>query len=122
MDEVKYKGYDFPSIERKMAMITAHTGISKKEQLEMTFRSHSLLFEEIIKEIKFIGQYPIALYTGNVDKIDSWVYEKKSNPYSEYLVDINKYAEPLGGAKNIIQSSNGALGDSYIKQFNSFNK
>ena len=63
-DELKNKEHDSPSLERKMAIITAHTGILKKDQMEMSFRSHSLLFEEVVGEVEFFTVRPPMIARG----------------------------------------------------------
>ena len=50
-DELKFKNIEIPSLERKIAIISSHTGILPKEQFDMTLRSHSLLFKEVASEV-----------------------------------------------------------------------
>lgn len=106
MDELDYmrnKDYDMPTIERKIAIISSHTGITKKEQLEMTYRSHTLLFEEVSGEIEFTTTYPIALYAGKANEIPHWIYKKKKDRLDGYFVSASKYNKSMGGDGNINQ-------------------
>ena len=43
LDALRNANIELPSIERKMAIITAHCGISKQEQMNMTYRQRGLL-------------------------------------------------------------------------------
>ena len=122
MNELKNKKLDNPTLERKMAIVTAHTGLSKKEQMDMTYRSHSLLFEEVCGEVEFTTIRPIALFGGSGDKIDHWIFRKKKDKMENYITNVDKYAQSMGGDKNAIKSANGQLGNQYLQQFNNFNK
>lgn len=120
VDALKNKNIELPNLERKMAIITAHCGISKKEQMDMTFRSHSLLFEEVCGEVNYTTTRPIALYGGEADKVE-WVYKKKKGKFDGYYMDADKYTDSMGGGS--IRSTDGAtVGNSLNNQFNSFNK
>lgn len=119
-NELVNKNIEDISLERKIAIISSHTGISKREQLEMTLRSHSLLFEEVCGEVEFMSVRAIALFGGK--EIGHWIYKKKKNKFDEYITDIDTYQNNLGGNNNIIKSSNTQLGDNYINQFENFNK
>ena len=105
MDELKSKDVVIPSIERKIAIITAHNGLSKKEQLEMTFRSHSLLFDEVCGEVEFSTLRPVALFGGNGDKIEHWIYKKKKGKYDKYITSVDDYAKIMGTNSGAIKST-----------------
>lgn len=121
-DEIKNRGFEAPSMERKMAIITAHCGLSKQDQLEMTYRSHSLLFDEVCGEVEFITTRPIALYAGGGDKIDHWIFPKQKGKFDKYLVNADTYAKSMGGeVKQITSIENTSMGDNYINQLNTFN-
>ena len=90
------KNIDMPSIERKIAIITSHCGLSKKEQMGMTYRSHELLFQEVNGEIEFITARPVALYSGNEDKIDHWIYKKKKGKFDNYFSSVESVKSKLG--------------------------
>ena len=122
VDELKNRNIESPNLERRMAIITAHTGVSKKEQMEMTYRSHSLLFEEICGEIEFTTIRPIALFGGKGDKLEHWIFKKKKNKMEDYITDVDKYAQSMGSDKNAIKSTNNQLGNHYLQQFSDFNK
>lgn len=123
-DELKNKDIDYPTIERKMAIITAHTGLSKKEQMDMTYRSHSLLFEEVYNEVDFTTIRPVVAFSGNDNKLEHWIFKKKKNKMDKYITQVDKYAQSMGSNQNAIHISNinNQLGSQYLQQFNNFNK
>lgn len=96
-DILKNKNIVVPNLERKIAIITAHTGISKKEQLDMTYRSHSLLFKEICEEIEYVTARPVALYTGSADKMEQWIYKTKKNKMDGYITSVEDFNKSMGG-------------------------
>ena len=120
IDELRNKGIDSPTIERRIAIITAHCGLSKQEQLKMTYRSHSLLFEEVYGEVEYTTLRPIALFGGNSDKIDNWIYKKKKDKFDGYITDADKYSASMGGKYNAIQSTNTNRGDILSQQYEQF--
>lgn len=121
VDAVKNAGIDPPTIERKMAIITAHCGISKQEQMNMTYRSHSLLFEEVYGEVEFETTRPILLYAGKGNEIDHWIFKKKKDKYDGYIVDADSYAQSMGSDKSAIKSTtNTGYGDGLSQQLNNF--
>lgn len=121
MDELRLKNIEVPTLERKIAIITAHTGISKKEQLEMTYRSHELLFEEVCGEIDFITVRPIALYCGKGREFGHWIYKKKSGKFDNYITNVEDYTKKMGNG--IIKQANVPnIGANYEQQFQNFNK
>ena len=120
IDELRNKGIDSPAIERRIAIITAHCGLSKQEQLKMTYRSHSLLFEEVYGEVEFTTLRPVALFGGNGDKIDNWIYKKKKGKFDGYVTDAEKYSASMGGKYNAIQSTNTNYGDALSQQYEQF--
>lgn len=121
VDAVRNAGIEPPSIERKMAIITAHCGISKQEQMTMTYRSHCLLFEEVYGEVEFTTTRPIMLYAGKGNEIDHWIYKKKKDKYDGYMTDADKYSQSMGGDVSAIKStSNTQYGDNLSQQYNQF--
>ena len=60
VDRLKALNIEPPSLERKMAIVTAHCGLSKFEQMKMTIRAHQLLFNECAAEVEFTTTRPIA--------------------------------------------------------------
>ena len=121
VDAVKNAGIEPPTIERRMAIITAHCGISKQEQMNMTYRSHSLLFEEVYGEVEFETTRPILLYAGKDNEIDHWIYKKKKDKFDGYMTDADSYAQSMGGDRNAIKTaSNMRLGDNLSQQYNNF--
>ena len=121
VDAVKNVGIEPPSIERKMAIITAHCGISKQEQMKMTYRSHSLLFEEVYGEVEFDTTRPILLYAGKGNEIDHWIFKKKKDKFDGYMTTTESYAQNMGADKNAIKiASNTQYGDNLSQQLNDF--
>ena len=121
VDMLKNAKYEPLSLERKLGIISAHTGISKKEQLEMTLRSHTVLFEEVCGEVEFMSSWPIVLYNGNADKAERWIYKTKKNRFDDYFITDKEYNKQMGGDGNINTiSANSA--NSYNKQYNDFSK
>lgn len=121
VDAVKNAGIEPPTIERRMAIITAHCGISKQEQMNMTYRSHSLLFEEVYGEVEFETTRPILLYAGKGNEIDHWIYKKKKDKYDGYMTDADSYAQSMGSDANAIKTTaNTEQGDVLSQQYNKF--
>ena len=92
---LKNQTLESPTLERRMAIISSHTGISKSEQLKMTLRSHEALFEEVCNEIEYIVTKPLALYAGKGDQVE-FVFKKKKNKLEEYITSLDKYSKSLG--------------------------
>ncbi len=112
-NRLRNKNIEMPTIERKCAIITAHCGLPKKEQLEMTMRSHSMLFDEIYGEIEFTTTRPIALYAGKGKDIDHWIYRKKRNKLDGYITEKSTLVQQMGGDNNFVDTSvNTSRGDS----------
>ena len=122
INELKNKDFEDLTIERKIAIITAHTGISKNEQLTMTYRSHSLLFEEVCGEVDFTTIRPIALFSGEGEKLNHWIFRKKKNNMENYITNLDSYAKSMGSDKNAIKSTNENISEQYLSQFDNFNK
>ena len=121
MDELRIKGMDIPTLERKIAIITSHTGLSKKEQLEMTYRSHELLFQEVCGEVDFITIRPVAIYCGKGKELGHWVYKKKISKFDNYITNVDDYTKKMGGDA-IKHSSTQSFGNKLEQQFINFNK
>lgn len=101
VDEVKSKNLVFPTLERKFAIISSHSGITKSQQLEMTYRSHSALFKEVCNEVEFVSART-GVMVGNMfskQKIDfdDWVYKKKRSKYEDYFTTQDSYSKSMGG-------------------------
>jgi len=105
VDELKNKNLEMPSLERRIAIITSHCGISKKEQLFMTFRSHSILFQEISNEVEYMCAKPLAIYANKSEEIQ-WIFKKKKDKFSDYITSVEDYNKSMGGdgsIKTIVQ-------------------
>ena len=117
-DKLKNKNIEVPSFERKCAIITAHCGLSKKEQLEMTMRAHSMLFDEICGEVEFTTIRPIALFGGKGNELEHWIYHKKKDKFDGYITRKDELVKQMGGEGNfVLTSDNTSRGDSLEKLF-----
>lgn len=121
VDTLKNRNIVMPSLERKMAIITAHCGLSKQEQKNMTYRSLSLLFEEVSGEVEFTTTRPIALYGGQGDKIDHWIYKKAKGKFDGYYTLDSDYNKSMGG-DGYIKTSSSNTGSELTQKFESFTK
>lgn len=117
---LKNKGVVIPSLERKIALITANTGLSKKEQENMTLRAHEMLFKEIVETVNFTTFGPINALNGN--PLDNLFYKKNKGKFDEYITDVDEYKNKMGGNSSIKTSDDTSVGDSYIEQLQNFNK
>lgn len=107
VDELRNRQNVPPNMERKMAIITSHTGMPKHEQMKMTLRSHSLLFEEVCGEIEYMALKPIAIYGGKGSEVQ-WINKKAQGKYDGYFTSDEKYSRSMGGDGHIkiAQTSN----------------
>lgn len=105
VDALKNKDIDIPNLERRMAIITSHCGLSKQDQLKMTYRSHTLLFEEVHGEVDYMSMRTAALignmFSKQKNEIEDWIYRKKHNKYEKYFTDVNTYQQSMGGQGHI---------------------
>lgn len=120
-DELKNRNVDYPSLERKMAIITAHSGLPKREQEQMTYRSHCLLFNEVCGEVEFTTVRPAALFGDGGKNLEHWIFKNKKGKFDEYMKSVDSYTKSMG-ANQAIKTTDINLGNSYIEQFNNFNK
>ena len=93
---LRMNGIEVPSLERKIAIITAHSGLPKQEQMKMSLRGHEMLFQEVCGEIEFLTTRPIAIYGGNADKMEHWVYKKKKNKFDGFLSPVDSVTSKFG--------------------------
>ena len=100
VDALKNKDLETPSLERRMAIITSHCGISKKEQLGMTFRSHTILFQEVSSEVEYMCSKPIAIYGGKPEECQ-WIFKKKRDKFEGYITSVENYNKSMGGSGSI---------------------
>lgn len=100
VDELKNKGLEAPSLERRIAIISSHCGINKKDQLNMTFRSHSILFQEVSAEIEYLVTKPIAIYGGKSEEVQ-WIFKKKKDKFQDYIMSVEDYNKSMGGDGSI---------------------
>lgn len=121
IDMLKNQEFENMSIERKMAIITTHTGVLKKDQLEMTYRSHCLLFEEVCGEVEFTTTRPVALFGSKGKELPHWIYKKKKNKFNDYFISDKAYHKSMGGDGNITPVVTNKA-NSYEQTFNNFKK
>lgn len=119
-DRARSKNIDVPTIERRMAIITAHCGIGKEEQKNMTLRSHQLLFKEIVGEIDFYTVRPMSIYCGK--EIEHYVYPKKHGKFDRYITSVGDYHRSMGGDGNVAVVKQDALDPSLQSLMNKFSK
>lgn len=96
VDALRNKGIEAPSLERRIAIITSHCGLSKKEQLLMTFRSHSILFQEVSAEVEYMCTKPIAIYAGKAEDV-RWIFKKEKDKFSDYITSVEDFNKSMGG-------------------------
>lgn len=113
VDAVKNFGKEFPTLERKMHIITAHTGITKEQQMKMTFREHQGVFEEVTGEVDFLTTRALALRYGMKDA-EHWIYRNKKGKYDGYITSMGKYQKSFGGDGSIAPVQGD--GTSYVEQ------
>lgn len=117
-DRLKGKGVVQPTLERRMAIISAHTGISKAEQKAMTFRAHSCLFSEVVGEVEFNTHKPAALYAGKGDSVQ-WIFQKVKGKYDEYITSVEQFNKSMGG-DGVINHSSVQSSENLISQYDKF--
>lgn len=117
-DALRNRDIDMPTFERKCAIITAHCGVSKQEQMDMSMRAHTLLFEEVCGEIEFTTVRPIAIYAGKGNEIDHWIYRKKKGKFDGYITSKDELVKQMGGQSNFIDTSTDtSRGDALEKMY-----
>ena len=120
MDKLKAKGKEPPNLERRIAIVTAHTGVLKKDLLEMTLRSFDALFSEVVGEVEFLTTRALILYSGQAEKADHWLFPKKKDKFEGYITDVGDYSKSMGGDGKVKTSSNTSMGDNYTNILNKF--
>ena len=121
IDILKSQDYEDMTIERKMAIIMSHTGVLKKDQLDMTYRSHCLLYEEVCGEVEFTTTRPVALFGGKGKELPHWIYRKKKNKFNDYFISDKAYHKSMGGDGNITPTITKSP-NPYEQQYNNFKK
>lgn len=117
-DRLKGKGVVQPTLERRMAIISAHTGISKAEQKVMTLRAHNCLFSEVVGEVEFNTHKPAALYAGKGDSVQ-WIFQKVKGKYDEYITSVEQFNKSMGG-DGVINHSSVQSSENLISQYDKF--
>jgi hypothetical protein len=125
LDKLKSANINMPTLERRMAIITAHCGIDKYTLMQYTMRSLQLLFEECAGEVEFTTLRPIMLYAGKAKELEHWIYKKKKDKFDDYFTSVSSYQNKFGGEAGIKISNvspENSVGASFDQQFNSFRK
>lgn len=94
--DLKMQGIDPPDLERKISIITAHTGVVKQEQLKMSLREHEALFQEVCGEVDFLTTRPIALYSNKAEEYGHWIFRKKKGKFDGYLSLVDNVTSKFG--------------------------
>lgn len=95
MEKLKMHGYEMPDFERRMSIITAHTGLTRNDQLNMTLREHSMLFVEVCGEVDYVAQKAIGIYGGHGDDVQ-WIKQKAKSKYDDYVTSVEHYSKSMG--------------------------
>lgn len=125
LDRLKSANINMPTLERRMAIITAHCGIDKQALMQYTMRSLQLLFEECAGEVEFTTLRPIMLYAGKAKELEHWIYKKKKDKFDDYFTGVSSYQNKFGGEAGIKISNvspENSVGANFDQQFNSFRK
>lgn len=117
-DQLKNKDIVMPSLERRIAIISSHCGISKQEQIEMTMRSHNILFNEVVGEVEFMSKRAMYMYAGKGEDIQ-WIFQKTRGKFDEYITSVEKFNKSAGG-DGVLSHSTKQLGENYISKYNDF--
>lgn len=104
VDRLKSKGIDVPTLERRMAIITAHCGIGKRVLMQYSMRSLQSLFEECAGEVEFTTLRPIMLYAGKAKELEHWIYKKKKDKFDGYITSVESYNKSMGGDGKVKQA------------------
>ena len=97
VDRLKNKDYESPDFERQMGIIESHTGILKEQLLKKTWRSFQILFREVCGEIEFYTTRPAAIAVGAGDKVDHYIFKKRTDEFDGYFVDMDKFSHEVTG-------------------------
>lgn len=120
-DKLRNKNRKIPNLERRMAIITSHCGLPKKEQQTMSLRAHNQLFNEVCGEVDFMTIRPIAIYGGSADKIDHWIFAADKDKLDGYITEESALRQNLGGSDRYLGDSTGqSRGDSLDAMYNNF--
>lgn len=120
VDAVKNFGKEFPTLERKISIITAHTGITKEQQMKMTFREHQGVFEEVTGEVDFLTTRALMLKCDG-KHAEHWIFRNKKNKYDGYITSMGKYQKSFGGdgmITNVSQGDGSTHAEQLLQQYN----
>ena len=117
-DRLKMSNIVPPNTERRIAIITAHCGVLKSDQLNMTMRSHQALFDEVCGEVEFTTIRPVAIYGGKGKELEHWIYKDKKNKFDGYSTSVEQFNKSMGGDGTVLSAGNTARGDALLSRMN----
>ena len=108
------------STARKMGIVMAHSGYTKQQLKDMTYRSFNILFNEVVGEVEFETTRVISLYAGQGDKIEHWIFKKRKDKFDDYIHPLDEYAKSMGADSqgNIRGQTKTDRGDGLDAMFN----
>lgn len=104
MNKIRSAQYVPPSLERRIAIISAHTGIPKSEQCKMSMRAHSMLYDEVRGEVEYSAMKAIACFGGKGEEVQ-WINQKKKGKFDDYITTKEEYNKSMGGDGNVMSSN-----------------
>lgn len=117
-DRLKQGEFVPPTLERRMAIISARTGITKAEQAVMTMRAHNCLFAEVVEEVEYITNNPIAVYAGKSNNVQ-WIFKEAKGKYDKYITSVEKFNKSMGG-DGVINHATIQSSEKFISQYDKF--
>lgn len=95
---IQQNGKKEPSLDKQIASVQAHTGMSKNDLMDMTARSFKLLLNSCIKEVDYIILKTAE--SGGMVKfskpIEHWVYENNNiDKYAQAFVSLDSYENKM---------------------------
>ena len=103
-----------------MGIVMAHSGYTKQQLKDMTYRSFNILFNEVVGEVEFETTRAISLYAGQGDKIEHWIFKKRKDKFDDYIHPLDEYAKSMGADSqgNIRGQTKTDRGDGLDAMFN----
>lgn len=87
-------------LERRIAIVTASTGLTLEQILPMTFRAFNLLFDTVVDKVDYtIMRHAECLPDVQFKKpVEHWVYKEPRNKYKDAFVDYDKVASKINSS------------------------
>lgn len=88
------------SLERRIAVVSASTGMTLEQILGMTFRAFNLLFDTIVDKVDYtILKHAECLPDVKFKKpVEHWVYKEPRNKYKDAFVDYDQVASKINSS------------------------